>query len=855
MDTGFIHNFNAMTSGNRGEIRAKDRADKAGLLEEAQQGVAKYWNDQAKAALAESVNTLVDAKRSGQGGGVATFVDQTDDIGNQDAPMIPSIPLQGVYTGGLEEYLKRPTKIYTYQWDITGSTFSFDPYDLLLSDLPITRKMANFWKITFGGLDLKIITNGTPYLYGAYYVGWWPYFVEDSFATTFARSDPKTISTKPNFTIIDPSSDCVRYMEIPEVKQYDLVIPQSTPNWGNVVGCVGAPLKSATSAGTTQYCYMTFYVNARNPKVEFNTLQAPVHGTSQEYSGKVSAPLEKLSKFSTNLSKVPLIGQYATPVAEAAKLGARMASMFGFSKPLKNESECTTLVVASGNITNSDGSDSSVNLALTKMALTTIDPTLIGLPPDDQMAIPYITRRWSHADTFTWDDTQAVGTQLYTSYVGPMTGNPGTYPCGQTNLSFISSMFEYWRGGIELRLVFYVSKFHTGRVQIIYEPSTTAPGAIDVTNITQNWIVDLSDTTTVNLQIPYPAKTQALPTLASNTSLWGAVPSTSISIGKVYVKVLSGLRAGSVATTVTACLYIRAAEDFELYQFDLGNSRNSTTIMSYQAAGTAGAAPTNFGYAYLGTSETVGDIPVTTDSSTQSNTDNPIMSSFIASERVLSLREVGKRYAICGIRTAPVNANTKGVSYFCERDFPVQPGYSVPGSGAGTATLQYYNTPHCFLTAIGPAYVGYRGAIRTKLQPVLDANSNLIVTRCPASCANYQTGNTTLDVVSVGKYFSQTSAGSAIVKTNIPAYFGPSSTNAGLGDCIEVSNPWVSVNNFEQVQYMCTDYNLSSGILVFSFNNSTSTAATTYLRWKAIGDDFSFIYYKGPPVLYQTTIA
>lgn len=813
--------------------------------------LANQYADMNERNLATSVAELVDAKRGANGGGVATFVDQTDDIEEGGHAIMPTIPLQGVYAAGIEEYLKRPTKIYTYNWDITGATLSFEPYDLLLSDLPVTRKISNFFKITFGGLDIKIVTNGTPYLYGSYFLGFWPYYIVDPFATTFARSDLKTISSKPCFTMIDPSADSVRYMAIPEVKQYDMLVSNSTEQLGSIVGCVGAGLQSATSAGTTQYCYITFFASARNPKVEFNTTQKPYHGTSDEYKGKVSAPLAKLSKYSSMLSQVPMIGSYATSVSEAAKLGARAASMFGFAKPLDIENKLEVHVESSSNIPNSDGLDTSTNLSLSKSALTTIDPTLLGLPPDDEMAISYIARRWSNCGWINWADTDAVGAQLIYVPVDPNFGMDGTYPQGQTNLSFISNFFKYWRGSIEVRLVFCVSKFHTGRVQVMFEPNTVgASFTSDVTNVTQNWIIDLADRTEIEFTLPYAAQKQMLLTYndaESNLFQWGHASTGLItgSNGNLYVNVLSQLRAGSVATGIKILMFVRAGPDFELFQPTFTGSRTSTSMFTYQASGVPGTAPTNAGYQYMGTS----------DNSTTSDTDTPVVSVMLASERILSMREVGKRFGATELVSPVNNSNALGISYFCVRDYPHQPGYSVTGSGLGAAQLLYYNNPHSIFTALGPAYVGWRGSIRTKLIPIMNANSCNLTIRAPGECSDYMRGSTTLDTVSLGRYLSRSMTGSVYTKTNIPWYLGANGNNVGSGEPVEVSNPWVNSNNFELVGDYCNDYGKGSGLVNISFNNAVSIGVTTFLTMKAFGDDFSFVFYKGPPVLYQTTIA
>lgn len=772
---------------------------------------------------------------------VTTFVDSTNDVQIDKIPRQIDIPFEGVIKQGIVEFLKRPIQVYEFSWDVSGLTFNFDPFGAFYNNTSVARKMGNFWKFSTGGMKIRVVTNGTPYLYGRYFLGYWPYYTSDPFATTFAISSPTRISALPNFHMIDPSANTVVEFNIPEVKQYEQPTTVASLAWGAIVGCVStATLASATPSGNTQYCDMSFYASCIDPKIEFNTYNNPYYATSQEFSGKISAPLKNVSDFSKTLSTIPVIGKYATAFGEATNLGANMASMFGFSKPPDTQPISQVKNVRIGNITNSDGLDTTTVLALSQGASTTIDPGVWGLGGMDEMAISSITQRYALCYSFAWADTNAIGDVLGYVNNGPFAGQAGSYPTAITNVSYVSGMFGFWRGGLTYKIVFPISKFHTGRIQIIYDPAGNSTFAHDPTNVTMNWIVDLAQQSEIELTIPYTDKWKMTST-GMMSSLMGVSDATGCT-GRLSFHVINKLRAGVTATTIYPQVFIKGASDYEVFAPTMLSSRNATTVITFQASGATGTLPTNAGYSYYGTSGTVQD------------DDMAVVSNAIASERVLSLRELGKRYTVTGLYT-PADPGTAGLYYFCIRDFPLQPGYSLNGTGTGAAQRLYNNVPMSFLTFFGPSFVGWRGGIRTKLIPFSGAFSDVIVTRAYKNLSDYMNGKPTWDVPGVAKVFGNFMSGAVHSGVIVPAQFAPA-TCTGTANAIEVTMPWVDQNMFQLVGDFCNQYGTGSGIVVHSVTlYNTNSPMPKYICMKAIADDFSFVFYKGPPILYQTTIA
>jgi len=84
--------------------------------------------------------------------------------------------------------------------------------------------------------------------------------------------------------------------------------------------------------------------------------------------------------------------------------------------------------------------------------------------------------RKSYIGSFTWKVTNSAEDILFTAPVGPMFDLPVTFPANNarpTIMSFISSQFQYWRGGITFVFDVVSSAFHEGRLECSFHPNTT----------------------------------------------------------------------------------------------------------------------------------------------------------------------------------------------------------------------------------------------------------------------------------------------------------------------------------------------------------------------------------------------
>lgn len=745
------------------------------------------------------------------------------------------VPLpQSIMSTDMKEFLERPVKVYTFSWETTGLRFTFDPLDLYLQQQNIARKLSNFLFLRAKGLRIKMVSTGTPYMFGRYGIGWWPYRATDPYSTIDNTTAPRRVSCLPFYFEVDPSKNQTQEITVPWFTSGPLKLNDAV-TIGYVQGTELAPLSTTVTGALTLYCTLTFYVSLIDPELSVPTSKKTYYATSAEYKGVISKPLQTVAKFSDFAAKVPLLAPYATAAGEAAKMGAKVASWFGYSKPPTTVDPTTIIPRAVGTLSTTEGLDTANVFTFSKTAQSVVDPSVFGLPPKDELVISDIVSRYSLATSVTWTDSDEVDTIIATQYVGPFYGYTGTYPCAQTHIGYVSSLFNSWRGTIIIKLVFCVSQFHTGRIQIFYDKNSPLAG--EPTGTTLNWIVDLKDQQEIELELPW-THARAFQGTGMSDNLAGYDGGTDLP--RLSWVVVSRLRAGQTATSIKVLAYVKAGKDYELAEPTLLGTRNgSYQIVNFPAA--VPAAALTGPYKFYGTSGT-------TDVARSELADN-----VFTGQSIVSLRPLLKRYQVERL-VSPDSGTVNGanVHYFCCRDYPNAPGPAVSGNGV----TAYQNTvPHNAMTWFGPSFVGYRGSIKSKLVPISRANYTLIATRV-LQCANYMAGkgralNSATTLWNLGDSLS----GSEITMPIVHNDFGGNAYCTGSGNALEWQNHYTSGGTFIQTGTTTNDSFNGLGVLVTGFGIRDTVPNTNYLLYKAIGDDFMYLYYKGPPILYQQSTA
>jgi len=742
---------------------------------------------------------------------VVTFYDATDDAQVTGSVSVDRTPFVGSVNSDIYEYLRRPVKIKYFQWTTAGLNFAEDPWALLLGQVSVSRKLANFFLLRTGGLKIKIVTNGSPYQYGRYFMAYWPLAATDPMYINAAASSPARISTLPCFCTIDPSANSVVEFNIPEHQQDERAVT-AAKSLGYIVGTQAALLNTVSTV--TPYCDITVYAEMINPTLMYNTTNVPAYPTSKEFKGAISAPLHALSKISHKLSNVPIIGPYATATGMAAKVGASVAAALGYSRPPQVAEPGLMQRRVVGSTINAEGVDNTMVLALTKTAQVSIDPGTVGLPSEDEMVLANLLKRPSLCQVLTWNDT-AVALDTVASYVnGPSLCTSTSYPIALTNLAYLTAPFAYVRGTIRYRFTFCVSKFHTGRVQIIYEPSTLV--AIDPTNVTLNWVVDIAQQQEIEVEIPF-GTARFFGTNIPTTLIGGA----KANWGTIYVKVLNPLRCGSAVTSVNILVYNAAGPDFEVAQPTSLSLRNQTYFASWFPSAAEGAAPPAVAYENWATSAVL---------------DSDALSINLFSERIQSLRQLSKRYMYekpFVLPTVSTDVTYKGI-----RAVPNQTGYCAATGGIVRLNLE----PFTFFTYFAPSFASWKGGIRKKL--IQQDNST-------AATIQIMPGN--VSPKTFGDYAIDTYNSLTFLSGGWEGHYVAPKVAAGEAQVVEFTVPYSDRLRFYTTMSQVTNYDSGRGVVVLI--KGYGDYSYTYHQYTACADDFTFFYYIGAPLVHRIAVA
>lgn len=391
----------------------------------------------------------------------------------------------------LGSFLSRPVKISEFVWN--GSTVAVpdvDPWSLFLEHPTVARKIANF-KLLRGDLKLKIVINGSPFLFGRLMAYYNPLPGVDDYLPANEPANLTRISQRMHVKI-NPSTSSGAEMTLPFFWHYNaLHIP--TKEWQQLGRLNFLPISELQSTSGTD-SKINVSVFAWMEKVDLSQPTSYV-GMSEEKSQKiVSKTAMAVGNIADAVSNVPIIGPYATATGIVAKKLGRMADLFGFSKPLGTYDVMEERTRHLGSMATINDKDSSRQLTLDVHNEVTIDPRTVGLSAQDELSIPYLCQKEAIITRCKWNINDPVGKTLMRIPVTPfIKGTLNTDnalqlpPCG-----YVASFFKYWRGSMKYRFEIHASAFHRGKLRLKYEPWTTSDA--DDYNVVSSDIVDLTTT-------------------------------------------------------------------------------------------------------------------------------------------------------------------------------------------------------------------------------------------------------------------------------------------------------------------------------------------------------------------------
>lgn len=237
-------------------------------------------------------------------------------------------------------------------------------------------------------------------------------------------------------------------------------------------------------------------------------------------SGTISGPASAVQGIADRLTDVPVIGSFAKATSIAAGAVGGIARLFGFSNPPMIASPDPMSLRLYRNLATTVGGDSAIPLSIDPKQELTIDPRVIGISGTDDMSIPAMITREQWLTKGKWlagsGQFATVGLEkvIVASIVNPNQLRTTDVFSLQTATQmcpggYVGRCFRYWRGSITYRIEVVASKYHSGTLQIQFDPFrksaalTNAEIVTDEVNTRQTVIMDISECRDLEFTIDY----------------------------------------------------------------------------------------------------------------------------------------------------------------------------------------------------------------------------------------------------------------------------------------------------------------------------------------------------------------
>lgn len=475
-------------------------------------------------------------------------------------------------TAKLAEYLSRPVLIDTINWAENTAfptvTSFIRPWSSYFGNPAITRKLHNYSRLR-AKLHVKFIVNASPFYYGSLRACYFP--LQDARSNYRNTNDQIPFSQTPGV-----------YLEPATMTTTEMVLPFLYPNNWLEIGSntqflsMGifyfvqyANLRSAngvTGSGAT----IQVYAWAEDVELMGPTTVTPLQSDEYEVKdGTVSGPASAVASVAAKLTSVPIVGQFARATEVGARAVASIARMFGYSNPPMIDD-----VHGYHNKTFHAFANTETRMPLDKLSLdpkneVTISSKVAGIDEEDPLAFKNLLTHESFIQGTLWNAAQAPNVTLWTAAVHPGYATPANNFFCTTPAAYVAFMFKYWRGSIKYRFKFIKTRYHTGRVAIMWDPAgNPLASGLGASTTVFTRIVDIQEEDDVEFVVPYKARTPLLAVKDIDSKYYSNGPSPTITHdpestnGILTMKVLNKLTGPAANPEIDVLVYVSMGDDF-----------------------------------------------------------------------------------------------------------------------------------------------------------------------------------------------------------------------------------------------------------------------------------------------------
>nr|WPR17992.1 MAG: capsid protein [Chemarfal virus 26] len=762
----------------------------------------------------------------------------------------------------LANFLSRPVRIATTTWlesdSSTVTKLSISPWQLFFNDPRIKRKLDNFAFLR-ANLKIKVMVNASPFYHGYALCSYQPLpnFTPSTLGVTVLTASRVQLSQRPHIWI-NPQDNQAGEMTLPFLWPKNWLSIRSSQEFadmGELNVKAFTELYSANGVTGTGVS-IQIYAWAEDVKLSGSTLSLAMQARDEYGSGPISGPASALAKVAASLE--PTFGRFATATKMVANTTADVAKLFGFTNVPVIEEAKPMRISQFANFASPEIGYPVNKLTLDAKNELSIDPTILGLPNQDELSVANIATRQSYYYQFNWTTSQVVDTVLAYQNVTPMCVDTfaatGYTTYVYTPMAYVAGLFQAWRGDIKVTFRFAATQYHKGRVRITYDPQGDATNNVttvaDGTSGAYTVFADLSDSAEVSMVIPYQ---QALPYLTTSaTTIPSACYSTSstptfnmnaaLHNGAFCVRVATALSAPVASSIVPVLVFVEGCDNLEFANPATIDPRMSPFIpQSSDTVLGAEIVPLETKRGLMNYGETVRSLRVLMRRAT------PTMPFVYPDDSTAGLR----RFETVNRKIPPYPGFDPGAIY--SGVGKINTAANFPYTWAAMSAMQYVNL----------AFIGYRGSTiwhyapsvsyttttRPNLRAVRVNNSN-----SPLSCTTYvaplSATNENTNALATLQEYGQTgmvitpidvAAGTGVVVPNQARYLFQSTNpaNATAGGTQDDS----------QYDAILTTIDVPSN---YAATPSTSNVNYTSAYCGA-GTDFTCIFFINTPALYKTT--
>lgn len=427
----------------------------------------------------------------------------------------------------------------------------------------------------------------------------------------------------------------------------------------------------------------------------FRSMAGQIHGLDS----LIDAGAEEVKKLAKEIIPDNLVGDLLAGVLDAPQIGEQPNVIVQKQIQYLNNSKNFQYVDV---------------MTLDPSAQQLVDPEVFSTQRDE-MKMSEIFKKAYFYGSYPWTRVDSVGTLLLSLPVGPLfEAYQETTPIAAEHLShmsYLGTLFQYWRGGIEYIFEIVSSQMHEGKIDVCFHPHDS-PASVDTFSYSARLSQYMSSLHLRNggnvfrIIVPYlgdaPVRSVYQGQHVSDTFAPAEFRFQDFFSGTVSLNVSALLSApDSVQPDVDINVYVRPAKDFKYFMNTLSNISFVPESREYIAGQLhSGEVGRNSGW------DSLPPIVLSVSGSEAGDVD---LSQF--GEYFDSLRDVCKRYSL-------------ELKTFIESDITALTPMQRGGQHPITIPLSYSpcrwaGPSMCFLERIAPMYRNFRGALTHKLRIIV----------------------------------------------------------------------------------------------------------------------------------------